>query len=86
MPKVIIECEKGNPGCAHGHKTGDRIVIDKTRVHGDICLSALNSMYYMIYALKVGAQLGYADREGKVRACCCDIDNLVVFRLWAEEE
>ena len=85
MPKVIIECEQGNSGCIHGHQKGDRIVIDGTRIKGDICLSALNSMYYMIYALKTGAKLGYADQEGKVAACCCDIDNLVVFKLWTEE-
>ncbi len=86
LPSVIIECVQSNPGCVHGHKVGDRIVIDKTRIKGDICLSALNSMYYMIYALKTGAKLSYADGEGKVRACCTDVDNLVVFQLWAEGE
>ena len=85
MPRVIIECEQGNTGCAHGHKKGDRIVVDRTRMTGDICLSAFYSMYYMIYALKTGAKLSYADQEGKVSACCCDVDNLVTFKLWAED-
>jgi uncharacterized repeat protein (TIGR04076 family) len=85
MAKVIIECVQGNTGCIHGHKLGDRIVVEKTRVQGDICLSALNTLYPIIYALKVGAKLSYADKDGKVNACCSDVDNLVKFKLWLEE-
>lgn len=85
MPRVVIECTEGNSGCVHGHKKGDRIIVNGTRLEGDICLSALNSMFPMVYALKTGAQLSYADGEGKVRACCSDIDNLVTFKLWAEQ-
>jgi uncharacterized repeat protein (TIGR04076 family) len=85
LAKVVIECVQDNSGCVHGHKKGDRIVINGTRIEGDICLSALNSMYYMIYALKTGAKLDYAADDGKITACCTDAENLVIFKLWGED-
>lgn len=84
MERVIIEVEKGNPGCVHGHKKGQRIIYEGTRISGDICVSALVSMFPILYTLKNGAKLSYADDCGKVKICCPDIDNLVIFKCWKE--
>ena len=51
MARVIIEVEKGNQGCIHGHKTGQRIIYEGTRIIGDICISALVSMFPILYGL-----------------------------------
>lgn len=86
MKRVIIEVEKGNEGCTHGHKTaGQRIILEGTRIIGDICIPALVGMFPILYALKNGGKLRYADNEGKVRVCCGDADNIVYFKCWAEE-
>ncbi len=84
MARVIIEVEKGNQGCIHGHKTGQRMIYEGTRISGDICVSALVSMFPILYALKYDGNLSYADDEGKVRVCCTDADNLVIFKCWRE--
>lgn len=36
LARVIIEVEKGNPGCVHGHQTGQRMIYEGTQVdtHG----------------------------------------------------
>jgi uncharacterized repeat protein (TIGR04076 family) len=84
LARVIIEVEKGNPGCVHGHQTGQRMIYEGTRISGDICVSALVSMFPILYTLKNGGNLSYADDKGKVRVCCSDIDNLVIFKCWRE--
>ena len=84
MKRVIIEVEKGNKGCSHGHKAGQHIIFDGTRIIGDICIPALIGLYPMLHALKHGAKFHYADDEGKVRACCGDPDNIVFFKCWVE--
>ena len=86
MERVIIEVEKGNQGCIHGHKTGQRMVYEGTRISGDICVSALVSMFPILYALKNGVDLNYADDYGKVRVCCPDYKNLVVFNCCRENK
>lgn len=86
MKRIIIEVEKGNPGCAHGHKTGQRMIYEGTRIGGDICVGALASMFPVLYALRNGGKLNYANDDGKVRICCPDIDNLVVFKCWREKK
>jgi uncharacterized repeat protein (TIGR04076 family) len=82
LEKVIIEVEKGNPGCFHGHKTGQRMIYEGTRIIGDICVTALVSMFPILYTLKYGGNLSWADDKGKVRVCCSDKDNLVIFKCW----
>ena len=86
MERAIIEVEKGNQGCIHGHKTGQRMVYEGTRINGDICVSALVSIFPILYTLKNRGDLSYADEYGKVRVYCPDIDNLVVFNCWREVE
>lgn len=86
MARVIIEVEKGNSGCIHGHQTGQRMAYEGTKINGNICVSALVSIFPILYALKKCGNLDYADQCGKVRVCCPDIDNLVVFNCWREIE
>jgi len=45
MARVIIEVEKGNPGCIQGHKTGQWMDCEGTRINGDMCVSALVSIF-----------------------------------------
>ena len=86
MARVIIEVKEGNSGCIHGHKTGQRMVYEGTRISGDICVSALVSIFPILYTLKNKGDFSYADEHGKVRVCCPDVDNLVVFNCWRELE
>ena len=86
MKRVIIEVEKGNENCTHGHKTGQRIILDGTRIIGDICIPALVGIFPVVYAVKNGVKLRFADDDGKVRMCCGDPDNTVFFKCWLEEK
>lgn len=63
---MIIEIEKGNQVCIHGHKTGQRMVYEGTRINGDICVSALVFIFPILYTLKNRGDLSYADKYGKV--------------------
>jgi len=51
-------------------------------MYGDLCVSALVAIFPVIYALKNSINLDYADADGKVRVCCPDFDNVVVFKCW----
>jgi len=84
MARVIIEVEKENSGCIHGYKTGQRMIYEGTRIRGNMCVSALVSMFPVLYTLKNSGNLNYADDKGKVRLCCSDVDNLVIFKCWRE--
>ena len=82
MERVIIEVDKGNKGCSHGHKAGQRMIFDGTRITGDICIPALVGLFPILYTLRSGGKLYYADDEGKVCANCGDPDNTVTFKCW----
>ena len=84
MERVIIEVDKGNKGCSHGHKAGQRIIFDGTRITGDICIPALVGLFPILYTLRSGGKLNYADDEGKVRYCCAACGNTVFFKCWVE--
>jgi uncharacterized repeat protein (TIGR04076 family) len=62
------------------------MVYEGTRISGDICVSALVRIFPIVYALKNGGKLSFADDEGKARVCCGDPDNTVFFKCWAEEK
>jgi len=86
LERVIIEVDKGNKGCSHGHKAGQRMIFDGTRITGDICIPALVGLFPILYTLRSGGKLYYADDEGKVRFCCAACDNTVTFKCWREKK
>ena len=60
---------------------GPRLKIDPAKMKGDICVSALHSIWPYIQAMRFGAEFSWADKPGRAFECCPDPDGLVVFEL-----
>jgi len=55
MYKIILRVKRVEGNCVHGHKVGDTIVINDSRLEeGSPCLTALSSMWYRIYGMARG--------------------------------
>ncbi len=81
--KVKVVSQEGE--CVASHEVGDSIVFDfdNNEIKGDICLSALYSMFPKIFAIAYGASFPWTD-ENPTHACP-DAFNPVVFEIHKED-
>lgn len=83
--KVKVISQEGE--CAAGHEVGDCIEFDfdHNKIKGDICLSALYSMFPKIFAIAFGASFPWVDEDEAPTHACPDAYNPVVFEIRKRE-
>jgi uncharacterized repeat protein (TIGR04076 family) len=85
MYTVRVTVVKSHPKCKARHKIGDTWEISHVKRGGQkgfICPSALHSLYFLIHALRYGAEFPmWKDRDSKVDCCACDSNVSVGFKL-----
>ncbi len=77
--EVTVKKIKGK--CSFGHKVGDKIVFDGLGVKGNICPSALATMFSIVYAFMWGAEFPWDKNRDITTVPCVDDENQVVFEL-----
>jgi uncharacterized repeat protein (TIGR04076 family) len=85
-PKIVIkvisisDADKERGPCPV-HKVGDEAVADSNGVHGKVCLAALASMMYKIYAMRMGANFYWLKDPNVATHGCLDYKRPVVYEL-----
>ena len=81
--ELTVKSQKGS--CYFGHKVGEKIVYDGLSLKGDICASALGSLWPTIFAMHHGAVFGWSVKEtgseDMTYEACPDPANPVVFEV-----
>ncbi|MCK5347506.1 MAG: TIGR04076 family protein [Candidatus Heimdallarchaeota archaeon] len=81
--EVIVKSQKGS--CYVGHKVGEKILYDGLSLKGEICASALNTLWPIIFSMHHGVIFPWSVKEtgSEDMTCeaCPDAENPVVFEL-----
>ena len=80
---IEVTCVGQKGKCFFGHKPGDKIVFDGRSLKGEICPSALNTIWPIIYAWHNGAVFDWQPGDTDVlrEVACPDSANPVLFEI-----
>ena len=77
--EVTVKSQKGK--CWYGHEPGEKIVFNGVSVKGDLCYSAMNTLWPIIFAMHHGAVFPWGNPEDVIVEACPDGANPVEFEV-----